>query len=87
MVCAFADEDRNEARSARKQPSDWALFAVYSGATLQLAGCIVGLGFVGHVVSLHVHRLWPTVAGVVLGVIAGVSGLTFLVKQVLGDRR
>ncbi|MCL6489487.1 MAG: hypothetical protein K6T76_11225 [Alicyclobacillus mali] len=87
MVCAFADEDRNEARSARGKPSDWTLFAVYSGATLQLAGCIVGLGFLGHVVSLHVHRLWPTVAGVVLGVIAGVSGLTFLVKQVLGDRQ
>lgn len=67
-------------------PNMWKTFAVYSGAMLQFAVCMAVFGYLGHRLSVHMHRLWPTIAGVAFGVIVGVSGLAFLAKQILGDK-
>lgn len=67
-------------------PSMWKTFAVYSGAMFQFAVCMAVFGYLGHRVSLRVHHIYPTVAGVIIGVIVGASGLAFLAKQILGDR-
>lgn len=64
----------------------WKIFAIYSGALFQFAACMVVFGYLGHRMSLHIQRLWPTVAGVIFGVIVGASGLAFLAKQILGDK-
>ncbi|WP_233095932.1 hypothetical protein [Alicyclobacillus sp. SO9] len=65
----------------------WKTFAVYSGAMFQFAACMVVFGYLGHLMSNHVHHMWPTIVGVVFGVVVGSTGLAFLAKQILGDKR
>ena len=38
-------------------------------------------------ISLRIHHLYPTIAGVIIGVVVGGTGLAFLAKQILGDRQ
>lgn len=64
----------------------WKTFAVYSGAMFQFAVCMAVFGYLGHRISVRVHNIWPTIAGVVFGVVVGSSGLVFLAKQILGDK-
>ncbi|MCL6548505.1 MAG: hypothetical protein K6T30_06315 [Alicyclobacillus sp.] len=82
MVKAIADKE-NEPRSEFRP---WKTFALFSGATLQLATCIVVFGYLGHLAALRMHHSWITAAGVAVGVVVGSSGLAFLAKQVLGDK-
>lgn len=53
---------------------------------LQLGGCIVGFGFLGHILAVQSHHVWLTILGVIVGVVVGASGLVYLAKQILGDR-
>lgn len=64
----------------------WKTFAVYSGAMFQFGACMVIFGYLGHRLSSRIHHTWPTIAGVVFGVIVGSSGIAFLAKQILGDK-
>ena len=77
--------DKNGKRP-KTEPSLWKTFAVYSGATLQLAVSIVVFGYLGYRLAVHTHHAWLTVVGVIFGVIVGASGLAFLAKQILGDK-
>ncbi|WP_245630260.1 hypothetical protein [Alicyclobacillus acidiphilus] len=82
----FADQRRPDAPKEKSQPSQWKTFAVFSGAMLQLGGCIVGFGFLGHILAVQSHHVWLTILGVIVGVVVGASGLVYLAKQILGDR-
>jgi hypothetical protein len=64
----------------------WKTFAVYSGATLQLAVSVIVFGYLGHRLAVQTHHEWMIALGVVLGVVVGASGLAFLIKNILGDR-
>jgi len=68
-----------------RQTNMWKTFAVYSGATFQLATSIVVFGFFGHFFAQKWNMPWLTVAGVVLGVLVGATGLAFLAKRILGE--
>jgi hypothetical protein len=81
-VSIVADNNRENA-----ERSMWKTFAVYSGASFQLAACIVVFGYLGYRLGSKTHHEWVTVCGVVVGVIVGASGLAFLAKQILGDKR
>ncbi|MDP9727765.1 hypothetical protein ACOJUR_00340 [Alicyclobacillus tolerans] len=63
----------------------WKTFAVYSGATMQLAVSVIVFGYLGHRLAVEIHQMWLTFGGVLLGVAVGVSGLAFLIKKLLGD--
>lgn len=82
MVSIVADNNRSN-----KEKSMWKTFAVYSGVSFQLAACIVVFGYLGYRLSSRTHHEWWTVCGVIVGVIVGVSGLAYLVKQILGDKQ
>lgn len=82
MVQTIADKDKEP----RSEFRPWKTFALFSGATLQLATCIVVFGYLGHLLALRWHHAWVTAAGVAAGVVVGSSGLAFLAKQVLGDK-
>ncbi|GMA63546.1 hypothetical protein GCM10025859_39860 [Alicyclobacillus fastidiosus] len=87
MVCAFAKEQRPKSENSRlKNQNPWKTFAVYSGATLQLAVCIVVFTFLGYHFAEQLHHVWLTVIGTILGVVVGGSGLAILAKQILGDK-
>lgn len=60
---------------------------MYSGATFQLATSIVVFGFLGHLLARKWNMPWLTAGGVVLGVVVGATGLAFLAKQILGEKR
>lgn len=64
----------------------WKTFAVYSGAMFQLAICMAVFGYLGHRISLRIQHIWPTIAGVIFGIVVGGTGLAFLAKQILGDK-
>ncbi|MCL6627266.1 MAG: AtpZ/AtpI family protein [Alicyclobacillus shizuokensis] len=81
MVTAVADNDGKQ-----RQASPWKTFAFFSGASLQLAVCIVVFGYLGQRLAVHWHHAWVTAVGVFFGVFVGASGLAFLAKQVLGDK-
>jgi hypothetical protein len=83
VVKAVAD---NDGKQRQKQASPWKTFAFFSGATLQLAVCVVVFGYLGQRLAVHWHHPWITAVGVLFGVLVGASGLTFLAKQVLGDK-
>lgn len=86
VVCMFADQRRPKSPKEKSEPSQWKTFAVYSGAMLQLGGCIVGFGYLGHLLGSRSHHIWLTILGVIVGVVVGASGLAYLAKQILGDR-
>lgn len=77
-------EDKQTPQQRRNQ---WKTLAVYSGATLQLGTSVVVFAYLGHDLALHWHAPWVTAAGAVVGVVVGGTGLAFLAKQILGDRR
>jgi uncharacterized membrane-anchored protein len=72
-------------RGPQSNPKMWKTFAVYSGAMFQLAVCMVVFGYLGHRISTQIHHLWPTIVGVLFGILVGATGLAFLAKQILGD--
>jgi hypothetical protein len=72
-------------KSPQLGPNMWKIFAVYSGAVFQFAASMVVFGYLGHRVSVRIHHIWPTIAGVAFGVVVGASGLAYLAKQILGD--
>lgn len=86
VVCAFANEQRPESEKPQKEANPWKTFAVFSGATLQLAVSVVVFGYLGARLGAETHHVWLTIVGVIVGVVVGASGLAFLAKQILGDR-
>lgn len=82
MVDGFA----NKGNKPRNEMAPWRMFALFSGATLQLPTCIVVFGFFGHVFAVRWHHPFISVIGVLVGTIVGASGLAFLAKQFLGDK-
>lgn len=81
VVSTFAKDKRDQTDS-----NLWKTFAVYSGATLQLAVSIVVFTYLGHRLANQTHHSWITIVGAVVGVIVGASGLAFLAKKILGDQ-
>nr|WP_181362919.1 hypothetical protein [Sulfoacidibacillus thermotolerans] len=43
-------------------------------------------GFLGHLLADRWGRPWLTAIGVLFGLIVGISGLSFLIKQLLGGK-
>ncbi|MCF8567152.1 AtpZ/AtpI family protein [Alicyclobacillus tolerans] len=78
-------EDRG--KKPNGQFNAWKTFAFFSGATFQLAASVVVFGYLGNLLAHRWHHAWVTAVGVVLGVFVGGSGLAFLAKQIMGDKR
>lgn len=86
-MCAFENEQRPKSEKSRlSNQNPWKTFAVYSGATLQLAVCIVVFTLLGVHFAHQLHHVWLTVVGAIVGVVVGGSGLAVLAKQILGDK-
>lgn len=85
-MCAFTDEQHPKSDKSKSEPNQWKTFAVYSGATLQLAVSICVFGFLGYHFAQQTQHAWLTILGVIVGVVVGGSGLAFLAKQILGDK-
>lgn len=64
----------------------WKTFAFFSGALLQLVACMVVFAYTGHLLGVRWEKPWLTAAGVLVGLLVGVSNLTFLIKRILGDK-
>lgn len=86
MVSAFSNEQQPKSDKSQSNQKMWKTFAIYSGATLQLAVSVVVFGFLGYHFGQQTHHVWLTIIGVIVGVIVGGSGLAFLAKQLLGDK-
>ncbi|WAH36869.1 hypothetical protein [Alicyclobacillus dauci] len=88
MVSKFADEQQPTTEKSKSPSSQnpWKTFAVFSGATMQLAVSVVVFGFLGYHFAAKTHHVWLTILGVIVGVVVGASGLAFLAKQILGDK-
>lgn len=85
-MCAFKDEQHPKSDKSPTGQNPWKTFAVFSGATLQLAVSVCVFGFLGYHFGEQTHHVWLTVLGVIVGVVVGGTGLAFLAKQILGDR-
>lgn len=75
-----------KSKGPRGDMAPWRMFALFSGATLQLPTCIVVFGYFGHMFALRWHHPWLNVVGVLVGIVVGASGLAFLAHQFLGDK-
>ncbi|MCY0892278.1 MAG: AtpZ/AtpI family protein [Acidibacillus sp.] len=64
----------------------WKAVAVFSGASLQLLVTMIVFGFLGHLLAERTGLSWLTAIGVLFGMIVGISGLSFLIKQFLGGK-
>lgn len=83
VVAAFANDD-GEKPSGTSQI--WRTFAVFSGASLQVAANIIVFGYLGYRMGLHWRLPWLTVVGVFVGFTVGATGLGFIIKRLLGER-
>ncbi len=70
---------RNDGRSV------WLLYAIFSGATLQLAVNMVVFGYLGSLVAHHYHQVWWTLLGVGFGLFSGGSTFYILIKRLVGE--
>ncbi len=70
---------RNDGRSV------WLLYAIFSGATLQLAVNMVVFGYLGSLLAHHFHQVGWTLIGVGFGLFTGGSTMYILMKRVLGE--
>jgi purine-cytosine permease-like protein len=86
VVCTFENEQQPKSKKPSTSQNPWKTFAVFSGATLQLAVSVVVFGYLGVHFGQQTHHAWLSVVGVILGVVVGGSGLAFLAKQILGDK-
>lgn len=64
----------------------WRTFAVFSGASLQVAVSIIVFGYLGYRMGLRWHIPWLTALGVFAGFVIGATGLGFIIKRLLGER-
>lgn len=85
MLGAVRDFDKND-----KKPTapfnTWKAVAIFSGASLQVLVTMTVFGFLGHLLADRWGRPWLTAIGVLFGLIVGISGLSFLIKQLLGGK-
>jgi hypothetical protein len=81
VVGAFENNKKQPGRDVNM----WKTFAVYSGATLQFGTLIVVFGYLGNLSARKWNIPWLMPLGVIVGVVAGGTGLAFLAKQLLGD--
>lgn len=66
--------------------SMWKTFAFFSGALLQLVACMVVFAYMGRLLGARWERPWLTAVGVLVGLLVGISNLTFLIKRILGEK-
>ncbi len=64
----------------------WKTFAVFSGASLQVAVNIIVFAYLGYRLGLRWHIPWLVAVGVFAGFAIGATGLAFIIKRLLGER-
>lgn len=77
----------NPTRKRNDERSIWLLYALYSGATLQIAVNIAVFGYLGSIAARHFHQVWWILVGVAFGVFIGGSTFVILVKRLVGETR
>ncbi len=85
MLGTVRNFDKNDNKPAAPFNA-WKAVAVFSGASLQLLVTMAVFGFLGHLLADQWGRPWLTAMGVVFGLVVGISGLSFLIKQFLGGK-
>ena len=71
---------RNDGRSV------WLQYAVFSGATLQIAVNMVVFGYFGSLLAHHWHQFGWTLLGVGFGLFLGGSTFIILIKRLVGEK-
>jgi hypothetical protein len=81
VVCTFADGGKDpNSRFA------WKAITVFSGASLQLALCMIAFGLLGRFLAGRLLAPWLTPVGVLFGMFVGLYGLFALIRQFLGGK-
>ncbi len=87
MVAAFTNDDGpDEDTKSPETYRVWKTFAVFSGASLQVAINMIVFGYLGYRMGLRWHLPWLTAVGVLVGLAVGATGLGFIIKRLLGER-